>query len=258
MLSIVKEYTPTSLRRLSRKMKRFLADRQEARLTPQEAFTRIYLQDRWDDGQKASLNARFYSGPGSAEEFGRPYAACISDFIAKNSIRSVVDLGCGDFRVGALIASPAISSYVGVDVVEPLIAENQRRYGNERISFQCLDIIADELPRADLCLVRQVFQHLSNKQIVQILDKLKAYRWVIVTEDQPGPVGSFVPNVDKVHGTGSRIVNKSGIVFTAPPFNLGNVEVLLDIPAPEITRRDFAPEARLVSFLISSPSAAPS
>ena len=251
MISIIKKYMPASLRRLSRKVKRSLSERQEARLTPREAFTRIYLQDKWDDGQKAQLKARFYSGPGSAEEFGRPYAARVCDFMSKNDIRSVIDLGCGDFRVGALIAGSGIS-YTGIDVVEPLIAENQKRYGNERIRFRCLDMIADELPDADLCLVRQVFQHLSNIQIGQILQKLKKYKWVIVTEDHPGPVGSFIPNIDKPHGTGSRIVKQSGIVFEAPPFNLDNSEIFLDIPAPEITRKDFAPDARIVSVLISA------
>jgi len=31
--------------------------------------------------------------------------------------------------------------------------------------FLCLDIISDELPDGDLCLLREVLQHLSNREM---------------------------------------------------------------------------------------------
>jgi SAM-dependent methyltransferase len=159
--------------------------------------------------------------------------ACVNEFIESHGIRTVVDLGCGDFRVGRGIAQGPIK-YVGVDIVEPLVLTNQARFGTDRVQFQCLDIITDEIPNGDLCLVREVFQHLSNVQISAILDKLRRFKWIIVTEVQPGQLGSFKPNRDKPHGVDSRVVMwNSGIVLSAPPFNISGVELLLTVPAAQ-------------------------
>ena len=249
MISMLKAQAPKPLRRLAGRLRRFLVQQVEARRSPREVFTSIYLQDKWDDGQKALTQGKFYSGPGSAEAFGRPYAAAVGAFMAEHGLASLVDVGCGDFRVGSLVAAHT-SSYTGIDVVEPLIAENTRLHADERIRFLCLDMVTGDPPDADICLVRQVFQHLSNRQIIAILDKLQKYKWVLITEDQPGPPGSFVPNVDKAHGTGSRIVRQSGLAFDAPPFDLTGISVLLDLEAPEVTRSMFAAQACIITFAV--------
>jgi predicted TPR repeat methyltransferase len=58
--------------------------------------------------------------------------------MTERNVRSVVDLGCGDFRVGRLIAASGVS-YTGVDVVEPLIAEDARRDGSPTVRFQRIE-----------------------------------------------------------------------------------------------------------------------
>jgi hypothetical protein len=59
--------------------------------------------------------------------------------------------------------------YTGADIVPPLIEENRRRYGSRRVNFLCLDIATDELPRADLVLVRDALVHLSLSQAMSAL-----------------------------------------------------------------------------------------
>jgi len=210
-------------------------------------FTEIYAQNLWGERKPhADAEYPFYSGPGSEEVAAHPYADCVNKFIDSHGVRAVVDLGCGDFRVGSRIARPSLS-YIGVDIVEPLIQANQTRFANDHIQFRCLDIIADQLPQGDLCLVREVLQHLSNAQIAAIVAKLKAFKWVIVTECQPGPLGSFKPNRDKPHGIENRALWNSGVVLSAPPFNLPDVTLLLDVPAVQAEKPDIH---RICTFLV--------
>src|SRR5258707_818675 len=152
LVDFVKRQTPWPFRRLSRRIKPSLIRIQDPKLDTKELFTKIYTENLWGEHNQDGNDIVFYSGPGSSKTAARPYTECVRNFIAENGIRSVVDLGCGDFRVGHLIANPLIS-YIGIDIVEPLIEENLVRFGNERIDFRCLDAITSELPDGDLCLV---------------------------------------------------------------------------------------------------------
>jgi SAM-dependent methyltransferase len=84
----------------------------------------------------------------------------------------VVDLGCGDFRVAQLFVNDSID-YTGIDIVAPLIAHNEARFASHNVRFLCLDIISGELPDGDLCLLREVLQHLSNREITLVLQQVR-------------------------------------------------------------------------------------
>jgi hypothetical protein len=81
----------------------------------------------------------------------------------------------------------------------------------------CLDAAGIEpLPQAELCLIRQVFQHLSNTQISAILTKLEVLPYIIVTEHQPSD-GDFVSaNADKVHEHSPDYFLGRGYLSTGP------------------------------------------
>ena len=135
------------------------------RLSVSEAFSDIYRTHAWGSFE----DRPFCSGEGSIrEEAVGPYCAMVRDFIAGNNIRRVVDLGCGDFAVGSRFIGPAVH-YVGIDVVPDLIHYNQEHFGAPGVEFRCINIIDDQLPHGDLCLLRQVLQHLSNAQILKTL-----------------------------------------------------------------------------------------
>jgi hypothetical protein len=142
-----------------------------------------------------------------------------------------VDLGCGDFRVGKQLL-PLCSSYIGIDIVKPLIHRNQTTYGKVLTQFMHLDIVEDELPNGDVCFVRQVLQHLSNQQIVAVLQKLKKYKWVFITEHYPTDNDAIKPNMDKVPGGEVRVYDNSGVYLTKPPFELPSQELneVLEVP----------------------------
>ena len=214
---------PSGLVRRYRRLRREQLRERNRRLSAKEVFTQIYRDNEWH-----GETDEFFSGHGSRPAMAAPYCEAVAEFIATQGIRSVVDLGCGDFRVAAGLQRTRVR-YVGVDIVDELVERNQVRYGSENISFLCRDIVTDELPDADLCLVRQVLQHLSNEQILAVLAKTGKYRLVLITEHYPAPGVHVVANRDKPHGSDTRTFDGSGVYLEQSPFNMKDLQLFLDL-----------------------------
>ncbi|VXB28687.1 Methyltransferase domain-containing protein [Maribacter litoralis] len=183
-----------------------------------KAMQQVYQERLWGSGA-----SEFYSGEGShLPEIVEPYVKTVIDFLSQfNKNISVCDLGCGDFNIGKELVSYT-KKYIAVDIVPELILRNQNLFQIPNLEFQCLDIAKDDLPIADCAIIRQVLQHLSNAEVLQITRKLKQYKYIIVTEHLPSD--EFIANVDIISGQGTRLKKKSGIQLLQPPFNLKIVE----------------------------------
>jgi SAM-dependent methyltransferase len=225
----IKAVTPTPLLRRANKFRVWKSRKFFAQMTRAETFSVVYRDRLW--GVKPGV--RFYSGDGSDDPFAELYSRRIANYIADNGISSIVDIGCGDFRVGWKLTSAA-SHYCGVDVVPELIDYNLRKFGSDRVSFKCLDVVDDALPAGDLCLMRQVLQHLSNAEIQSVLKKLRAYAHVIITEQVPSGVVRF-PNKDKPHGPDTRLFDGSGVFLSLPPFSCG-ISATWELPCDTRTK----------------------
>lgn len=179
-----------------------------------EVMSDIYEKKRWGGRQKD-----FYSGSGShSRKVVQPYIKVISSFLKDFEDGLIVcDLGCGDFNVGENLV-PYSKKYIGIDIVDDLIERNKKLFINEKLEFQCLNIVIDNLPMGDCILVRQVLQHLSNEEIITVVKKVEKFKHVIVTEHIPK--GEFVANAEKSTGAGIRLSKNSGVVLTEPPFNM--------------------------------------
>ncbi|NRD21268.1 class I SAM-dependent methyltransferase [Winogradskyella eckloniae] len=161
----------------------------------------------------------FYSGFGSHDaHIVVPYLDAVSTFLQshKNSL-TVCDLGCGDFNIGKQLTQYT-KKYIGIDIVENLIERNKKLFKAENLEFHCLNIVEDNLPKADCIILRQVLQHLSNTEILKVVHKLSNYNYVILTEHLP--IGNFEPNKDIISGQGIRIKKQSGADVLAAPFYL--------------------------------------
>jgi hypothetical protein len=191
-----------------------------------DCFSEIYRTKLWGEAD----GEEFCSGGGSEASFAVPYVKKVLELIAEHRVRTLVDLGCGDFRVGRLLCTQSDLQYVGVDVVPDLIAYNRLRFGGPRVEFHCANVVEDELPDGDLCLIRQVLQHLSNAEIARVLAKCPKYRVVLVTEElytRPG----LRPNLDIAHGPDNRASDNSGVFLDLPPFNFKTTPIL-ELPIP--------------------------
>jgi hypothetical protein len=177
----------------------------------EQTFERVYSEGWWGDG------ADFDSGDGSVETVAGTYVETIRGFVAEHGIGSIVDVGCGDFRVGSQLQAPGLR-YLGVDVVESLIERNRKLHEDDRIGFACLNVIRERPPQAELALVRQVLQHLSNDEIASVLENVSHMPYLIVTEHIPVGEG-VVPNRDMPHGPDIRLQARSGVFLDQPPFS---------------------------------------
>lgn len=211
----------------------YLAARERAQFTDlplKQVFTKIYEDRRW--GKSSDPEQRYYSGVGSHEPaIVSAYTEALGNFLASFERKpDVVDLGCGDFSIGAKIRH-LCGNYVAGDIVEPLIAWNRQRY--DGVDFRVLDITRDALPAGDVVFIRQVLQHLSNAQILAVLPKITgAFKYLVLTEHLP-VAEQFPPNLDKPAGPNIRLSSGSGIIITQAPFNLPVLEETRLCEAPE-------------------------
>ncbi|XAY06159.1 methyltransferase [Paraconexibacter sp. AEG42_29] len=185
-------------------------------MSTSEVFQSIYAEGLWDDDAGGEIT----SGRGSREAaIVDPYVSAVREFVATlGDPPDVVDLGCGDFNVGARVRDTC-GAYVACDVAPIVIERNRERFADLSVDFRVLDMIEEPLPAGDVVFIRQVLQHLSNAQIGTILPKLAQYDWAVITEHVPGDP-DFVPNRDISPGPAIRTAVRSGVVLEAPPFSL--------------------------------------
>ena len=81
-----------------------------------DVFTNIYETDEWKGG----------SGEGSTVAATAPYRRILEHVLASPDVRSVTDVGCGDWQFSGLVNWQG-KPYVGVDVVPELIERNRAR-----------------------------------------------------------------------------------------------------------------------------------
>jgi SAM-dependent methyltransferase len=171
-----------------------------------EAFTRAYTDARWHNG----------SGPGSGEAETGIWREFLAAYLRKHRIRSVLDLGCGDWQHSRLIDWTGIA-YHGIDVVPEVITANTAAYGGPGITFQCADITTCPLPGAELIICKEVLQHWPLADIQQFRKRVMWRRKVLIVND----CLPLVANVDIDPG-GYRPLD-----FTEPPLASWRVRELL-------------------------------
>jgi hypothetical protein len=186
-------------------------------------FTEIYDKNYWgkaDDGNK------YYSGSGTSDANSKLYIDFLITLIKKNNIKTLFEIGCGDFTIMKKVLEKSNTNYIGADVVKKLVVDLNEQSKRETIQFIHIDAIKDEYPVAELCVIRQVLQHLNNHQIAVILEKTKKFKYVLVTEHLP--LNPIIKNGDKNMGGYIRLQNKktSGVYLEAEPFNLTTKTVL--------------------------------
>lgn len=187
----------------------------------QEVFSEIYTQGTW--GRNAQGEG--ISGVGSIYENAVPYVSFLQTFINDHRIRSVIDIGCGDWELAKHIEWKNIS-YYGYDVVQAVIDRDTAKYGSPTRRFICADALHAKLPKADLLICKDVLQHLPNADIELFLPTLRSYRYCLITNDI---AAALFPNasVNEDIATGKcRLLD-----LTKPPFNVKGKSVLTYVSA---------------------------
>lgn len=121
------------------------------------------------------------SGAGSYGRLAQFKANFINDYVKKNSIRTVVEFGCGD---GAQLALMEYENYIGFDVSSTSIQLCKQKFKKETFVFFLVD--GNEyhnLPLKDLALSLDVIYHLVEDTVFEKhMKKLfsSSYRFVII------------------------------------------------------------------------------
>jgi hypothetical protein len=175
-------------------------------------FTDVYRHKEWGDGESVS-------GPGSTLARTDAFRAELVARLRELRVSSIVDVPCGDFRWMQAVVDECGVSYLGMDIVGELIAENQQRYARPDRTFLCGDLVSDPLPRGDLLLCRDGLVHLSFADIRAGLENFQqsGARYLLAT--------TFIErrtNAD-VRTGGWRVLN-----LEAPPFSFPKPLALID------------------------------
>lgn len=135
-------------------------------------FDEIYAASYWSGGG---------SGGGSSVLSTYRYRKFLERFFRARNIKSIVDLGCGDWQFSRLIDFAGLR-YQGYDVSKTVIECNKKLYSTTNIDFY--DFTSYEnLPSADLLICKDVLQHLSNEEIEKIISIFHRYKFVLLTND---------------------------------------------------------------------------
>ena len=143
----------------------------------EKQFTYVYTRNEW----------LIDSGPGSTVEYNiHFYIPFLRQFIIGNKIKTITDLGCGDFKCGKLIYDDLDVEYLGYDCVfENIINKHKLQYtSNTKYQFIHMDIFNEKMIiGGDLCILKDILCHWKLDNIYYFLDYLvesKKFKYILI------------------------------------------------------------------------------
>ncbi len=190
-----------------------------SRLDEKEKFRLIYNTRYWNGSRKGSK-----SGAGSNLDATANIRESLPEFMKRHSIRSMLDIPCGDFFWMSSLDLKGVD-YTGADIVPELIQDNRKKYGKEGRKFEVLDLINGRLPSCDMIFSRDCLVHLLDKQVQGVIDNVRrsGVRFFATTLYVDIDVNKRSNDADRW-----RPLN-----LTRPPFNLPEPFEILDDAWPE-------------------------
>ena len=137
-------------------------------------FDTIYKYNLW----------LFGSGSGSLKINNYYYLDFLKKLLKEKNIKSVCDLGCGDWQTLKHINWDN-TRYLGIDCVQKVIDNNIKCYEKQNVKFMCKNILEYAIPESEVYIIKDVLQHLSIKHIHILLNTLKTkkFKYIIIIGD---------------------------------------------------------------------------
>lgn len=179
-------------------------------------FTYINQSNLWQSSESVS-------GRGSELACTESLRASLPSLFKDLGVNSILDAPCGDFNWMSQVSLSGIS-YIGVDIVPEVVAQNQQKYGTSSIRFIDGDITRTQLPQADLIICRDCLVHLSFWDGYRALKQFKQSkaRYLLITtypttvKNEDAPTGSW-----------------KSLNLCQSPFNFGSPLMLLSDPSDD-------------------------
>lgn len=211
----------------------------------QDVFARIYNLDTWTLG----------SGPGSVAAANKPFTRLLESFIRENSVESIVDFGCGDWQYMSSVDLQK-ATYIGFDVVASVLSQNRQLYSRPNVCFERSPSDLEDLPTADLLLIKDVLIHLPNAFVAKLMEcAQRKYKFILTVNNRTGNAREY--NVDIQPGS-FRPVDLARPPFSIPCATIlhyGRLRILdprLPAPLAFALRRHVWPGIKHVQLVIGS------
>ena len=188
----------------------------------ESVFTDIYSKNGW-------ANEETVSGSGSTLESTEAIREQLPLLFREFGFRALLDAPCGDYH-WMRETRLDLDAYWGMDIVPEIVARNAQRYGSQRVRFVKGDLIEGSLPKVDVILCRDCFNHLSFSAIASALRNFKrsGSGYVLLTTDV-----YLEEAADIVNGQ-SRSLNLQSAPISLP----APVRLLFDGPKASLNRND--------------------
>jgi SAM-dependent methyltransferase len=132
----------------------------------EKTFTKFYTDNHWKDDESIS-------GTGSNMDQTTEIRKILPGLLKKLNVKVILDIPCGDYYW--MHKTPInVDKYIGADIVNEIIDENNKKYADKKTSFIKLDITKDKIPKADLILVRDVLVHFSSADVFAAINNMKS------------------------------------------------------------------------------------
>jgi SAM-dependent methyltransferase len=189
----------------------------------EERFSRIISSNAW--GSKETP-----CGPGSTLEACAEIIHRLPAWISSYQVKSIVDLGCGDFHWMKEVDLSGIE-YDGYDIVCASV-EAAQQHSSPNIRFHHTDILAIEIPKADLILCKDVLIHLPDQEALALLHSItESGSRLLASTTAPG-----WPNLFR---GGMQVGEFSPIDIEQAPYNLGVPIDSIEVPHKEGNPRKY-------------------
>tara|TARA_R100001460_G_scaffold25005_5_gene50295 strand:- start:1891 stop:2511 length:621 start_codon:yes stop_codon:yes gene_type:complete len=145
----------------------------------EDKFSNIYKKGLWGKNSEG----KGISGTGSKFTPDNVfYVNCIKDIIKEHNIKSVCDIGCGDWEISKHIDWKQLGvNYVGIDIVKDVVEENNNKYSSDNVKFLHDNIVTGSCKDYDLVLIKDVLQHLCDDDVKIVMDKLLIHNKFVFT-----------------------------------------------------------------------------
>ena len=165
-------------------------------------FEQIHRSNTWACGESLS-------GDGSTLESTEGVRKALEKFIREHAVKSMLDVPCGDFNWMQHVQMDG--PYIGGDIVEQIILNNQSKFGDDLREFKVIDLTKSSLPKCDLVFSRDCLNHLSMTDIRKAINNMVASGADFFAVSQ---FPAVTVNRNQESGFTYR-----GLNFCLPPFN---------------------------------------
>lgn len=191
----------------------FISER-EKNYSDKQVFTNIYEKNLWGGG----------SGQGSKVENAGPFLDYLQSFIDTQEISTIVDIGCGDWELMKTIRIPDYIKYLGLDIVDHIVAENQKKYARNNVKFETVDDIKNLAAyKGDLLIIKDVLQHWENNKIIYAINNIVPnFKYAIIVN------GINLPGFDYNKNLDTRVGDMHILNLEEAPFSMKNLQIIMD------------------------------